>query len=523
MGITRRKLFNYLIPSSIVALIASKKSFSNVETGTVNSSRSQGLNDKFENSLQKIDSRLDDLEKRVFKSDFNEPSKFNIPTDYLGLQEAIDDLYAKTLSNKEYIVLNIEAGYKLSSGLKVEHGDFSRFYIQSEDPIVEVADDFVGVFGPDGKQTITDGTVILAYHARGPVLGCIIDGRNIARTLYLALGGAQGWSDRLKSSTEEKPNKNKISGGMNFLHATFLAQEGSVLVCENSVATNCHLNSIYSERNSIIHAEFSDVSNSRQGGVVVTRGGVINADSVNASGCTVGFWAHREGVISASDSSANNCTGNGYRADTGGRINAHNTSASNTSNSSVIDGWKYGGAGYLAFRGGEIVCTGKSKANKCIYGLMAIFGGRISAFQITANDTLIAAIYAVDGSQIEADEAKVKNSLNLAVHASDGSSISLRGSVIKGSGSHAVLAEFGSNVSGRNIKVINTKGIGVYAVGGSRVDICHGGVNDSSIVDLKVSDGAIITANQAEVGSIDNDINSITENGIIFFKENAAY
>ncbi|MFD3228345.1 hypothetical protein [Rahnella aceris] len=515
MAITRRKLFNYLIPSSIATLISSKKAFSSNEPDLVNSLKNQSSNMKIEESFKKIDSRLDDIEKRVFKSKFDNSSKFNIPTDYPGLQEAIDDLYSKTLGTKEYVVINIESGFQLSSGLKVEHGDFSRFYLQSDDHIVEVADNFVGVFGPDGKKTITDGTVILAYHARGPVLGCIIDGRHIARTLYFALGGSNGWSDRLQSSTEEKANKKKISGGMNFLHATFLAQEGSVLVCENTLAINCHLNSIYCERNSIIHAEFSDVSNSRQGGVVVTRGGVVNADSVNANGCTVGFWAHREGVISASDSHANNCKGNGYRADTGGRINAHNSSASNTTNS-VIENWDFGGVGYLAFRGGEIICTGKSKAVNCVYGLMAIYGAKIVAFQITARNCTTNAILAKDGSQIEATEANISDTHLIAVHALDGSSVTLRAAKINNSGVYAIFSEFGSHISAREIQIKSAGDACVYSKSGSKIDINNAKIIGGRFFDLQINEGGCITANKSTYKNANNEVNMITGDGVIY-------
>ena len=148
-------------------------------------------------------SKMLKLEKFVFKDDFEVAEQYNIPGDFTDLQEAINHLSNRNASANKYIILNIQSGYRISSGVKVQHGDYSRFYIQSEDSIVYIADDFEGVSGPDGKNTITDGTVILAYHARGPVLGCIIDGRSIARTLYLALGGAYGWSDRLQSSTEE--------------------------------------------------------------------------------------------------------------------------------------------------------------------------------------------------------------------------------------------------------------------------------------------------------------------------------
>lgn len=553
MRLTRRGFLGWLLPSTILTVasnsqvtnaLETKNPQPNINENKKNEGRKQYLSDNLDNSKlahnlqskngadlvgtkdgETVSNKLDSLDKLLsnikredgfYKSTFSKAALFNIPSDYSTLQEAFDELYIQTTSQGNYIILNIEAGHKIAQGVKVQHGDFSRFYIQSSEPIVSVAHNFVGVCGPDGKGTITDGTVIMAYHARGPVLGCIIDGRKIARTLYLALGGSHGWSDRLSSPTEESPNKIKIAGGQNFLHATFLAQEGSVINCENSLAINCHLNSIYCERNSTIHAEFSDVSNARQGGVVVTRGGMVNADTVIANGCTVGFWAHRQGVISASDSIANNCSGNGYRADTGGRINAHNSSASNTSDTSPLNHWKYGGAGYLAFRGGEIVCTGKSKANNCIYGLMAIFGSVISAFQITANNCKNSGVSAAYGSRIEADEANIGNCGKYSVHAADGSSISLKDSIISNSVNNSIFAESGSNITANAAKVSNSGTICVYAKEGSRIDICNAVISGGAEYDVKVNSGAIISANDAKFTKLGNALNEISANGIVF-------
>lgn len=515
MAITRRKLFNYLIPSFIATLITSKKAFSNVEPDTINSAINQGSNIKVEKSLREIESRLDALDERVFKSKFIDARKFNIPTDYPGLQEAIDDLYTQTLGKKEYIIINIEAGHRLSSGLKVEHGDFSRFYIQSEDPVVEVAEDFIGVFGPDGKKTITDGTVILAYHARGPVLGCIIDGRHIARTLYFALGGSNGWSDRLKSSTEEAPNKIKISGGKNFRHSTFEAQEGSVIVCENVIATGCLLNSIYCERNSTIHAEFSDASGSLKAGVMATRVSRVNADSMNVSDCLFGVWASRGAVISAADSKADNCRAYGYYADMAGIINAHNSSALNTGTGKVKkSGAMFNlGAAYHAYRGSKInACN--SDASGSIYGISAITNSDVSAYGITANACRSIAAIARYSSRISLDKCKILNSFENALIASEGSIISATRCDVNG-GATLITADSGACVTVSHGNIEN--GIsGLYAKNGGRIIANEAVISGNEKFDIEINTGAFITINKAVYSKVNNTLNSISADGIIF-------
>jgi hypothetical protein len=515
MAITRRKLFNYLIPSSIATLISSKKAFSSNEPDLVNSLKNQSSNMKIEESFKKIDSRLDDIEKRVFKSKFDNSSKFNIPTDYPGLQEAIDDLYSKTLGTKEYVVINIESGFQLSSGLKVEHGDFSRFYLQSDDHIVEVADNFVGVFGPDGKKTITDGTVILAYHARGPVLGCIIDGRHIARTLYFALGGSNGWSDRLMSSTEEAPNKVKISGGINFRHSTFEAQEGSVIVCENVLATGCLLNSIYCERNSTVHAEFSDASGSLKAGVMATRGSRVNADSMNVSECQFGMWASRGAVISAADSKANNCRAYGYYADMAAIINAHNSSALNTGTGKAqkIGAMFNIGAAYHAYRGSKInACN--SKASGSIYGISAITDSDISAYGITANSCEYIGANARFSSRIALDKCTILNSTRQAIVASDGSTISATRCNVNG-GTVLIYANTGACITASRGNIKNGVS-GLYAETGGRIVANEAIVTGNEKFDIEINTGSFITINASKYSKINNALNTLTADGVIF-------
>ena len=193
---------------------------------------SQGVTHKDDllyNYLEGLQGEVDGIKGTdgLYKPTFTTTKTVNVPSDYPTMQAAVDALHNQTITQGLHIVINLQSGYQEKYGLKVQHGDFSKFYIKSEDATVNVSDDFIGVVGPDGGSTITSGSVIMAYHARGPVLGCIFDGRQIARTLYFALGGAFGWADRLQSSTEESPNPVKISGGRNFRHATFQAQEGS--------------------------------------------------------------------------------------------------------------------------------------------------------------------------------------------------------------------------------------------------------------------------------------------------------
>lgn len=471
-------------------------------------------------SLSSLASRVDGIKGSdgLYKPTYSSTKTVNIPGDYPTMQAAVDALHNQTITQGLYIVLNLQSGYQEKFGLKVQHGDFSKFYIKAEDATVSVSDDFIGVVGPDGGSTITSGSVIMAYHAKGPVLGCIFDGRQIARTLYFALGGSHGWADRLQSPTEESPNPIKISGGTNFRHATFQAQEGSVIVCENVLATNCILHSIYCERNSVIHAEFADVSGPGNGGVVCTRGGMVNADSVNANGRNIGFWAHRGGTISASDSTANNCKANGYRTDTNGVINAHHTQAKNTDFSAATPGWVGGGYGYFAWRGGRVNATGDSDASGSLVGVGALNGGTIDAYGIIANNTLQVALYARDGSKISASLGSVDGSLGRGLHALEGSTISFTGATLTNTYGNSVEASFGSSVTVKG-STITTSSAGscLYANGGSKIDAYDAKVSSGFAYDLRVEAGGNISLGGTSTYSTANiAVNTLLGKGIIF-------
>ncbi|MGH8810355.1 MAG: hypothetical protein ACREXO_00030 [Advenella sp.] len=448
-------------------------------------------------------------------STFTGAKTYNIPSDYPNMQAAVDDLHIQTTTHGYHIILNLEAGYQEKYGLKVQHGDFSRFYIKSATGTVQVADDFIGVVGPDGGSTITSGTVIMAYHAKGPVLGCIFDGRQIARTLYFALGGSHGWADRLQSSSEETPNPVKISGGTNFRHATFEAQEGSVIVCENVVATGCLLNSIYCERNSIIHAEFSDASGSVQAGVMATRSSRVNADSMNVSGCKFGMWASRGATISAADANADTCTVYGFYADMAATINAHNTSALNAGTGIPADTTNLvnPGASYHAYRGSKINAT-TGKASGSLYAVSAVIDSDVSAFGLVANQTKTVGVTARYSSRVSVDNCTITGTIGRGILAADASTISANTGNIQG-GTTVVGASTGGDVV---VSLGQVKGgvTGCYAETGGKITATGATVTGNSTVDLRINTGSMITANGATYGTANTATNAVTTLGIIF-------
>src|SRR5690606_41848466 len=65
-----------------------------------------------------------------------------IPSQFPTLQAAIDAYSTRTIRRGAKIVLLIESGHELVSGVTVTNGDYGHFAIRSEDAEVPVADGF---------------------------------------------------------------------------------------------------------------------------------------------------------------------------------------------------------------------------------------------------------------------------------------------------------------------------------------------------------------------------------------------
>ena len=104
-----------------------------------------------------------------------------IPSDYITLQEAINDLSPTTSPEGDVLELQIELGHNPSSGILVENGDYSRFLITSQSPTLTVSASFpVSTFFIRGEN------------ARIPILGALVDMAGRGDGGYYARAGSEG-------------------------------------------------------------------------------------------------------------------------------------------------------------------------------------------------------------------------------------------------------------------------------------------------------------------------------------------
>ncbi|EOK6314747.1 TPA: phage tail protein [Vibrio parahaemolyticus] len=104
----------------------------------------------------------------------------SIPSDFDDLQSAIDSVAAMKASSRYGVIINIESGHKLSSGIVVRGGDFSHITITSTDDVVRTSDTFIGedpTFIPERlRASVTNKFFcIVSEGARSPAISFLLD------------------------------------------------------------------------------------------------------------------------------------------------------------------------------------------------------------------------------------------------------------------------------------------------------------------------------------------------------------
>lgn len=411
-----------------------------------------------------------------------------IPTDYPTLQDAVDALQnLYVMGNGVVVELRIEAGHQPSSGLLVQDGDFSKFIITSEDPVVTLSPSFVGVDTLDGPTANSSNGIITGVRARMPVLSCIIDANGKAKNGYFAFMASTGWLNRPPSASGEAPALPPIAGVINCTYFNIRAREGSTIYAENTVGYGAGLNGYYANRASTIHCEFSDAHGCGQSAFIANRASRVVADSGNATGCKIGVQELRASTISAELVDATGCK-IGFFSSYGCTIIASQSKADNATTDGALT---YSGSGYVAIRTGKVYAQDGS-AKSCVgWGGYADDGGIL---QMRGADVGLSTVGVLVrfGSELSAQALKASGCSSTAVDIS-GSKADVTSLTSAGSGI-GIRARFKSDVNALNSNITNTTSFGVFADAVSNVN-CYGAqVKGSATKDLRINSGSFIAA-----------------------------
>lgn len=291
---------------------------------------------------------------------------YTIPTNYATLQAAIDDLDKYHIAQGVVVTLNIASGHKLTAGLLLKNGDYSKFKITSTDATVYTASGITGIpnqteYG-EGAET-GNGSIVFLQNAVGPIWGIKLDLENKSAI-------NSGYSVMNRSKQLFLPGCGVINS-----NAINLYVVSSEIQARQGVFTGSRNEGIRARINSHINVAQANFDNCASGGdldepaMFFSRGTTFYANEAtcrNSGGN--GVDVHRSwGSVESVD--ASNCAGIALRLDTGSHVNAPAFNATNAGS--------YGlscGRSYVTIRG--MIFTGSD-------GIRIIFGGIVAGDSLT--------------------------------------------------------------------------------------------------------------------------------------------
>lgn len=284
----------------------------------------------------------------------------NIPTDYLTIQEAIDDLSPLSVKQGAIIDIIIEAGHQPTAGVLVENGDYSHFRISSVDAEVTL----------DPAFPATD--IIKGINARMPVLNCLINANSLGVNGYFAENGSSGVVSSgcgIKFASQHGLYANSGSyitaGGTIFtscsqgspaysgilawaskidafgadvsgsLYYGAQAAASGTLYFRSGIANNCARHAIRATNGAITIARDASALNAGVSGIRSFDKGIVHANSVDVSGSATGIWCENGSEVIADAATGNNTTGSFIFCNKMSRVSAAGASASGAGGAAV--------------------------------------------------------------------------------------------------------------------------------------------------------------------------------------------
>jgi hypothetical protein len=424
----------------------------------------------------------------------------NVPSDFLTMQEALDFYSRYRAKQGVRIVINIESGHQPATGLLVQNGDFSHFWIESTDAVVTLHSTFDGVDTPDGASDNTSNGFITGINAKMPVLATIIDADGRAKNGYMAYAKSEGWINRPPhAGGDSMPSDAPTAGIKNCTSFNIRSREGSTVYAENVVATGAGTNGVYANRGSTIHAMWTDASDAGQFGFCANRFSTIVADLAIADDCEVGFFALVGGHINAIDAHATAC-GIGFYASQTATINCQSAIADGAIDLGDAD---QRGSGFVSLRGSVINALGASAENCAAYGFYAEDCAEIVATNASADGALGGAgFFARGSSKISAQAASAVGTTGNGFEAANGSTINARLATATGCGGSGVFATSNSTVNAELAVLTTATTHAVYATKGSNINAFGASLHTAGGFEVRVDHGSFIAVSTATTRSV---------------------
>lgn len=443
-----------------------------------------------------------------------------IPSDFPTLQSAIDFFSGMPVRRGVRIVLTIETGHAIATGLVLEGGDFSKFDIVSEDAEVLLTPGF-------------SGDVVRGINAQMPTLGCLINAQNQIAENGVYLTGACTMSVRPGCGV-----KNAWNTGL-------LARGGCAVYAHASIWTGCARNGTtgagITAWGARVDATSGDVSNSGYYGAQAAHGGTLTFEfgkandvyryGIRASDAAcIDFSdgeAHRAGVYgiySFQNSHVNapgaKATGCGHRA-AGLGLDGANACCVNASTLNVRSAVLSGSAGH-----GLLAVSGKVDAFNANFSSATLDGMNATGTEVHAGGSSASSCrrgyFGTQAATISASIATASNCRDVGFYAERAATIDARDATATGCTNYGAIANEGATINAKSATLSGAGAGGIRAVGGSKINAtganCQkGGSPDTGLntADIQCFSGSQIIA-QAATGGLNRVANTLTANGVIF-------
>lgn len=468
---------------------------------------------------------------------------FQIPTDFPSLQAAVDSLSPTVLNDS--VVLNIESGHKITSGLIVENGDYTQFTVTSTDATVLLADSWVAgtALLTGTNATLPNWNIFVDCEGKDVNPAGDRGAINVLENSTLLLGNGAGCTNGATGNNGLFVYRNsRVTGDQcvftNFPLNNIWVTHASVGYLERVVATGAGQHGVFVSRASNVYAAGGDFSDAGQHGAEIRRsrftaipavgqGAKFNncgARGISATANSLVVIARRTGV----DSQIYDCP-IGIASFYGSNIDARGALFKNNSTAAILS------------QGGAVEATAATFTTVSGYAIEAKDGAFIEATGITANNVGKSVIFAVSGSKVVAESSAMDGAGEDAVISTLGSMVDVRSSSIKNAVGNALFADGGGEIIALDCDATGSSKRGAAAANGSHINVARSNLSNCTDGGIRATTGSRVTANNVNAqtggspatsdvltrtgsiiqfnggtGGLGQTANTITSDGIIF-------
>lgn len=455
---------------------------------------------------------LEDFAESVSRKFAHVDIEVKVPSDYQNVQDALDRLSNIQTTSLSSISIIIESGFKIEKGVNLVGGDYSKFIIKSEDPVVEVSPNF------QGKLFYFENTV-------APTIDALFDGKGVTDS---------GVTYRNKASGCIRPFKGVINSGGSGLEAHY----SCTVFAQKTVWLNSNQRQVSSGAGiiswaSLVDATGSDVSGSGFYGAQAAAGGILNfREGVANNVARYGVRATNAATVNCPYVEIKDCGNVGVNAFDNSTVNARFCNITNSANTGVAAS---GGSRVLA-SDGEVSGSGGSNVvsisafvsvagsdlrNAGENGIFVSGAGSVMANGADTSGAILSGVFAERASTVSFANGIANNCGRRGIEAEGASIVTAPNCTIRSCNAGAIQSGLSSVVIANNsdltLSPAGTRNIYAYKLG--KIDVENSSVltatGQPANTDIFIAWGGTVEASGSDGGMVTSP-NTLSSRGVIF-------